>query len=123
MRQVWVPTLFIVALSNCAAQPAAGPPAQASEASILARSTPTNGSRVAGPVNQLQLHFARPARLLEVTVDGPDGLSPMMITAVGETTDYAIPLPGLGAGAYRVNWKATAAGAPYSGTINFTIRG
>ena len=76
-----------------------------------------------GPVNQLQLHFARPARLLEVTVDGPDGLSPMMITAAGETHDYTIPLPGLGAGAYRVNWRASAAGAPYSGVIGFTVRG
>ncbi len=120
MRQVWILTLLLASLSSCAAQPAAEPLARA--ANIFGRSAPTNGSSVAGPVNQLLLHFARPARLLEVTVDGPDGLSPMMITAAGETNDYTIPLPGLGSGAYRVSWKASAAGAPYTGVINFTVR-
>lgn len=123
MRQIWIPTLFLAALTNCTAQPAAEPVAQMAKGSILARSTPANGASVAGPVDQLILHFARPARLLEVTVEGPDGLSPMMITAVGETTDYTIPLPGLGTGTYRINWKASAAGAPSSGTVGFTVRG
>lgn len=123
MRQIWIPTLLLAALSSCAAQPAAEPIAQAAEASILARSTPANGSSVVGPVNHVTLHFARPARLLEVTVEGPDGLSPMMITAVGEINDYSIPLPGLGAGTYRVNWKASAAGQTYTGMIAFTVRG
>ena len=121
MRHVWIPTLFLASLSSCAAQPAT--PTVARAATILERSTPSEASSVVGPVNQLQLHFARPARLLEVTVDGPDGLSPMMITAVGETSDYTIPLPGLGTGTYRVGWKASAAGAPYSGTISFTVHG
>ncbi|MEO7814495.1 MAG: copper resistance CopC family protein [Sphingomicrobium sp.] len=122
MRQVWIPALMMAALPGCAAQTAAAPTTQTTEASILARSTPSNGSTVTAPVNQLALHFARPARLLEVTVDGPDGLSPMMVTAAGETKDYTIPLPGLGAGTYRVNWKASAAGSPYAGVISFTVR-
>ena len=123
MRYDWVPALLLVALSSCAAQPPGGPQKQVAETAILAKSTPTDGSVVAGPVNQLQLRFARPARLLEVTIDGPDGLSPMMITAAGETTDYSVPLPGLGAGSYRVNWKASATGRTYNGMIAFTVRG
>ena len=123
MRHDWIPAIFLAALSSCAAQPAAEPIVQAADTSILKRSTPSNGSSVAGPVNQLTLHFARPARLTEVTIEGPDGLSPMMITAAGETVDYAIPLSGLGPGAYRANWKATAAGVAYSGVIGFSVRG
>ena len=111
-----------MALAGCASQAPQATPAQAGEASILARSTPANGASVAGPVNQLQLHFARPARLLEVTVEGPDGLSPMMITSADETSDYSVPLPDLGAGAYRANWKASTAGRIASGTIAFTVR-
>ena len=123
MRHVWIPAIFLAALSSCAAQPTAKPLVQAAETSILKRSTPSNGSSVAGPVNQLSLHFAPPARLTEVTIDGPDGLSPMMITAAGENADYTVPLSGLGPGVYRANWKATAAGVAYSGVIVFTVRG
>ncbi len=123
MRHDWISAILLAALSSCAAPPAAQPLVQTAETSILQRSTPSNGSSVAGPVNQLTLHFAPPARLTEVTIDGPDGLSPMMITAVGETADYSVPLSGLGPGAYRANWKATAAGVAYSGVIVFTVRG
>ena len=123
MRLTWLPALLLVALPACAAQPANGSEPLSAKAGILARSTPANGSTVAGPVNQLQLHFARPARLLEVTVEGPDGLTPMMINSVGETLDYSIPLPSLGGGAYRVNWKASAAGQTLTGAIAFTVRG
>ena len=123
MRHAWISALFLAVLSSCAAQPPAEPRVQAVETSLLARSTPADGASVAGPVDTLRLHFARPARLLEVTIEGPDGLSPMMITAAGETVDYAIPLSGLGPGAYRANWKATAAGVAYSGVIGFTVRG
>ncbi|MBC7576090.1 MAG: copper resistance protein CopC [Tardiphaga sp.] len=115
--------LFLFALPGCATQPVDAQSRQAAETSILVRSTPANGATVAGPVNQLTLHFARAARLLEVTVEGPDGLSPMMITAVGEVKDYSVPLSGLGAGAYRANWKAGAAGQTYTATIASTVRG
>jgi len=123
MRYSPVCLLLLFTLPGCTTQPVDAQPRQASETNILARSTPANGATVTGPVNQLMLHFARPARLLEVTVDGPDGLSPMMITAAGETNDYSVPLSGLGTGAYRANWKASAAGQTYTGTIAFTVRG
>ena len=122
MRNSWVPALLLVALSSCAAQPPGESPKQAAETRILARSNPADGSTVAGPVNTLQLKFARPVRLLEVTLDGPDGRSPMMITAVAETTDYSIPLPGLVGGTYRVNWRASATGHAYDGALTFTVR-
>ena len=46
----------------------------------------------------------------------------MMINAVGEVTDYSIPLPGLTSGSYRVNWRASAAGRSYDGVLSFTVR-
>ena len=46
----------------------------------------------------------------------------MMVTPVGETVHYVLPLSGLGAGTYRVDWKATAAGQPYGGSFRFSVR-
>lgn len=122
MRYNWILALLWVALSSCAAQPPGEPQKQVAETDILARSMPADGSIVAGPANQLQLRFARPVRLLEVTLEGPDGLSPMMITAPAEITDYQVPLPGLTVGKYRVNWRASAASRSYEGFLNFTVR-
>jgi len=123
MRTSFGAALILLALSSCAASPSTGPDSQQGQTQLLARSTPANGSTVTGPVNNLQLKFARPARLLEVTIDGPDGLSPMMITAAAETTDYQVPLAGLTGGKYRVNWRASASGRSYDGVLNFTVRG
>lgn len=113
-----------VLLAGCAAQSSAGPPPPAAtqKSSILAASTPAAGSTVAGPVNELKLRFSPPARLDQVTVSGPDGTMPMMVTAVGEVPDYSIPLPGLGAGAYTVNWRAGAQGKTYDGAFQFTVK-
>ena len=122
MQPIRVTVLLLMALPGCASNAPVDPPVQALQTGILARSTPASGSIAKAPVNQLQLHFVQPMRLLEVTVDGPDGLSPMMVSAAGETTDYSIPLPGLGAGAYRVVWKASATGQTSTGVIAFTVR-
>lgn len=108
-------------LGSCSAQAPFAGPAPASPQSILAASMPAAGAKVRGPVNELVLNFAPPARLDEVTVTGPDGTMPMMITAVGETAHYSIPLSGLGAGAYTVAWRATAAGQQHQGSFNFTV--
>lgn len=75
-----------------------------------------------GPLNEIELHFNPPAQLSEVTVAGPDGLMPMIIHPAGELADYALPLSGLGAGCYAVNWRATAAGREYRGSILFNVR-
>ena len=108
-------------LKACAAAPPAAP--VVSSQSILYSSAPADGSVVRGPVNSLELRFSPPARLNELTVTGSDGLTmPVMVTAVGEVAHYSIPLPGLGPGAYRVDWRASSAGSEHRGAIRFTVR-
>jgi methionine-rich copper-binding protein CopC len=94
---------------------------QPATASILAASAPAAGSMVRAPVNELVLHFSSPARLLEVTVTGPDGAMPMMVSAVGEVEHYSLPLSGLGAGRYAVAWRASRGGAQHQGSFEFTV--
>lgn len=91
-------------------------------ASILSNTTPAADSMVAAPVNELVFDFDPPARLGEVTVIGPEGLMPMMVTAVGEAQRYSIPVHGLGPGGYTVRWTATIAGQDYEGSFRFTAR-
>lgn len=90
--------------------------------SILAGSTPASGSTVGAPVNQLKLRFSPPARLAEVTVTGPDGTMPMMVTAVGEVADYSLPLDELNAGKYTVDWRAIVGAQSHKGSFSFTVR-
>lgn len=110
-------------LGGCA-QPDTGAPQGSAVAgqSILAKSKPANGATVAGPVNQAELWFNPRARLSEVTVTGPDGMMPMMVTAVGEVGYYSLPLSGLGRGSYTVTWKAAASGTAYQGSFQFEVR-
>ncbi|MDP9423629.1 MAG: copper resistance protein CopC [Pseudomonadota bacterium] len=114
-------------LSGCAPRPeAAAAPGSTPEAgtasSILAWSRPAVGSTVSAPVNELVLHFTPPARLGEVTVTGPDGAMPMMVTAVGEVEHYSLPLTADTPGAYTVAWRATRQGREHQGSFGFTIR-
>jgi len=110
-------------LCGCAAQPAeSGQPVPQSASSILVSSAPAPGSTVPGPVDELVLRFNPLARLDEVTVNGPSGLMPMMVTAAGETDHYSLPLPELGPGSYAVQWKATSRGTVHSGTFSFTVK-
>ena len=113
-------------LAACAQQPQpAGPTGSAATPaanSILAWSKPAAGSTVSAPINELVLHFSPPARLGEVTVTGPEGAMPMMVTAVGEVEHYSLPLPGLGPGRYSVDWRATAGGVEHHGSFVFQVR-
>lgn len=118
-------------LASCSARPAATPlasgasiaPANSAAAgSILTSSEPAAGSVVQRPVDTIKLHFNPPARLVEITVSGPGGTMPMMVTAVGEVSDYSLPVNDLGPGRYSVNWKATAAGQAYGGNFAFTVK-
>lgn len=92
------------------------------EGSILAWSKPAAGSTVAAPVDELAFHFSPPARLGEVTVTGPDGAMPMMVTAVGEVEHYSLPVSGLGPGRYTVDWKASSRGVDHNGSFSFVVR-
>lgn len=110
-------------LAGCAQSPeAASSPSSSAESAILVSSNPAAGSTVAAPVNELVLNFDPPARLGEVTVTGPDGMMPMMITSVGEVPRYSVPVHGLGPGDYTVRWTATAGGQPHEGSFGFTVR-
>ena len=91
--------------------------------SLLASSSPADGSTVPAPVNKLEFRFAKPARLHEITVTGVDGLKmPIMVTAVGEVTRYSVPLDGLGAGSYTVDWRASSTGFDDQGDIHFVVK-
>ena len=98
------------------------PAGTAAAGSVLAWSRPAAGSTVNGPVDKLLFHFSPPARLGEVTVSGPEGAMPMMVTAVGEVEHYSLPLSGVGTGRYTVDWKASARGADYRGSFSFEVR-
>ena len=102
-------------LSGCISS--AAPPS-----SILKTSYPANGATIATEVQELKLHFNPPARLLEVTVEGPSGPMPMMITPAGESADYSLPLSGVGPGQYTVSWRATVGDAERSGTLTFRVK-
>lgn len=95
---------------------------QASPSSILQRSSPADGVRVADQVQQIELWFEPPARLIELTITDSDRLTiPTMITSVEPTSYYSVPLPGLSEGVYTVSWRATAGGESYGGTFRFAI--
>ncbi len=104
------------------APPAAPAGAASTEQSILARSNPAAGSTVPAPVDKLELWFDPPARLHEVTVTGPEGTMPMMVSAVGEVEYYSLPMSASEPGEYTVAWRATAAGQEYRGSFRFTLR-
>ena len=110
-------------LCGCAATSATGNAAtQQAPRPLLAGSMPAGNSTVSGPVDTLMLHFNAPARLTEVTVEGPQGLMPMMVTAAGEIEHYSLPLPGLEPGSYIVRWKAIARGVQNAGSFSFTVK-
>jgi methionine-rich copper-binding protein CopC len=88
----------------------------------LVSSIPKSGATADGPVDELRLRFSKPARLLEVTIAGPDGDMPTMVDSAGETYEYSIPLPDLGTGKYEARWRASAGGEESSGRLIFSVR-
>ena len=115
------------AATNAAAtagEPARNEGAPGAPAPLLESSTPADGARLTASPSNLVLNFRTPVRLQEVTVAGSDGQTmPMMITAVGLTRSYSIPLPDLEPGAYSVRWRATdSAGAVQEGRLAFVVR-
>ena len=117
-----------VLLCACAQPPPPGAsagspsPEVTAGAGILLRSSPPAGATVAGPVRELVLHFSPGARLSEVTIIGPEGAMPMMVTSIGEVEHYALPLPDLRQGRYEVAWEAGAGGITHRGKFTFMVR-
>jgi len=97
-------------------------PGTSASQSILVASRPAGGSTVTEPVNELMLHFSPPAALNEVTLTGPSGTMPMMVSPVGEVEHYSLPLQDLEAGAYTVSWRVTSAGTQHMGSFNFRVQ-
>lgn len=88
----------------------------------LVRTVPADGATVAAP-QILSLTFREPVRLAEVTITGPSGEMPMMVTSAGEQTDYQLPLVDLEAGTHEVRWRALARdGTALEGRLSFTVR-
>jgi len=110
-----------VLLCGCAAQSGSAP-ARAAASSILASSNPAAGSTVSAPVEDLILNFSPPARLDEVTINGPDGLTPMKVTPAGEVSHYSLPISATAPGPYTVNWRATSGATAHRGSFSFTIK-
>jgi len=91
-------------------------------ATPLVRSVPADGATVRAP-RTLSLAFRQPVRLAEVTIAGPSGEMPMMVTAAGEQSSYSIPLPDLEPGLHEVRWRALAqGGVSHEGRLSFTVR-
>jgi len=89
---------------------------------LLVRSIPADGATARAP-QTLSLSFREPVRLTEVTITGPSGEMPMMVTAAGEQTSYSIPLSDLEPGRHDVRWRALArGGVPHEGRLSFTVR-
>ena len=118
--------LAAVALAACnpvEANPGSTVGDQSEAQSILQRSTPADGARVAGPLQQVELWFTPPARLVELIVTGADGfMMPTMVTAVEPAEHYRVPLSGLSQGAYTVSWRAVADGRSHEGEFSFEIK-
>lgn len=114
-------------LSACAQNSHSGSgtaePAAIEESLSVESSRPVANSTVTGPVNAIELHFSRPARLIELTLTGPDGsVMPTMVTSAGEQQHYNVPVSVEDRGSYRVAWRANAAGTQSSGSFAFTVR-
>lgn len=117
-------------LTGCAQQHPAASGATAAEPtalqdaqSVLASSSPANGSTVAGPLGELELHFSRPVRLVELTLSAPDGsIMPTMVTSAGEQQHYKVPVSADQPGRYGVAWRVSANGDSVRGSFAFTIR-
>jgi methionine-rich copper-binding protein CopC len=90
----------------------------------LLSSSPTDGATLAVAPQSLNLRFSEAAQLavLKLSVDGV-GI-PLHTTPDAKATDhFAIALPALKPGLYRVEWTALAAddGHVTKGTFSFTI--
>ncbi len=117
-----MPALAVLAACTPVDADRATDKAEASSEALLVGSAPADGGTVRAP-QSLLLSFREPVRLVEVTILGPSGEMPMMVTAAGAQTSYSIPLPGLEPGYHEVRWRALAQGGiSREGRLSFTVR-
>ena len=117
-----MPVLAVLAACTPVDADRATDKAEASREALLVRSAPADGATVRAP-QTLSLSFREPVRLVEVTITGPSGEMPMMVTAAGEQSSYAVPLPDLESGPHEVRWRALdRGGIAREGRLSFTVR-
>lgn len=87
-------------------------------------SVPADDAVLSAAPPALSLTFEHAVVLTEVQVHGPGHTAiPITFTAsAAAATNYSIPLPALGSGAYEVHWTATGDGHTMDGTVHFTVR-
>jgi methionine-rich copper-binding protein CopC len=95
---------------------------RAGKGATIISSTPSDGAAVSRDLEHLELRYSQPVRLTEVVLLGPSGTMPMMVTAAGEQTSYAIPLSGLEPGAHQLKWSATHGDEALNGIVRFRVR-
>ena len=122
MRILVLPLLGLLAACMAVEERGAANDPNAGSEAVLIQSDPADGASVRAP-RLLSLTFREPVRLAEVTITGPSGEMPMMITAAGEQRSYSVPLPDLEPGRHEVKWRALAGdGAAHEGRLSFTVR-
>jgi methionine-rich copper-binding protein CopC len=122
VSKFFLPLLALLAACAPVAQNSSEEATEAKGGAMLVRSVPAEGATVRAP-QSLSLTFFEPVRLAEVTITGPSGEMPMMVTAAGEQRSYSIPLPELEPGRHEVRWRALAqGGVSHEGRLNFTVR-
>lgn len=91
----------------------------------LRASTPADGSTLRVTPSQLQLEFSEATRLTALSIQGkteaaPHKLAPLPAQAMAK---FAIDLPPLVAGTYRIAWRALSPDHHIaSGTVSFSVQ-
>ncbi len=89
----------------------------------LSSSLPADRASLQAPPKEVALHFSEPVRLTALTI-ARDGERPQQLGSLPASSmkDFALAAPALGAGSYRVSWRALAADSHVmSGTFAFTV--
>jgi methionine-rich copper-binding protein CopC len=90
----------------------------------LQSAVPANNSVVTSPPTQIELNFAKPARLTALTVQKEGDKEAKAIAALPKdaATKLSVPIEPLAPGKYLVNWRVMGADNHLmSGVVRFTV--
>lgn len=91
---------------------------------LLASVTPTPDALVATPPPTVELVFKQPAKLIKLSVSGPQGVRVALRggSLMSRGTHHRVPLPVLVSGRHIVQWRAISAdGHVMKGQWSFTV--
>ncbi len=91
----------------------------------LTGSAPADHAELATAPKEVLLNFAEPVAMTAAKLESPDGTKAVLKPLPeGAATQARIPLPVLGAGRYRLLWRATSDdGHVMSGELSFVVTG